>query len=76
MGTREGWLKPVELTIVVSNMVIEVDFGIYELSLSIWQTSSENVTVIDTNILGVGVERHDLVGGVWFSGSFFWRFVF
>lgn len=50
-----------ELTIVVSNMIVKVDLSIYELPLSIWETSSENVTIIHTDIFGIGVERHVLI---------------
>ncbi len=46
------------LTVVVSDELVEVNLGIDLLAASLVETSPEDVSVINTDVLGRGVEVH------------------
>jgi hypothetical protein len=47
------------LTVVVADELVEVNLGIHLLAVRIAKTGSEDVAVVNTDILSRGVERHD-----------------
>lgn len=54
-----------EDTVLVANVVVEVDLGVAELTALGAEAGSEDVVVCDVDVLGGKVERHDwlCVGG-------------
>jgi hypothetical protein len=49
-------------TVVVANVVVQVDLGVVPLAVGPLEASSEHVSVIDANVIGRVVKRH--VGNV------------
>jgi hypothetical protein len=45
-------------TVVVANVVIQVDLGVVPLAVGPLEASSEHVSVIDANVVGRVVKRH------------------
>jgi hypothetical protein len=51
-------LNQVQHTVVVADIVVQVDLGVVPLAIGPLKAGSEHVSVIDTNVLGRVVERH------------------
>jgi hypothetical protein len=46
-------------------VVVKIDLSIAQIAVSVLETGTENVVVVNANIFGGKVERHSEVGEIW-----------
>ena len=47
-----------ELTVIVSDVIVEVKLSLDELAIFVGERGSQDVVLLDADVLGRGMERH------------------